>query len=59
MIHELPGIMMATVDDAVGSYVIPVSEGQQIEILKIKLNEAIRHINNLEEKLLSSDDLIE
>lgn len=34
-------------------------EEQQIETLKIKLNEAIRHISNLEEKLLSPEDLLE
>ncbi len=59
MIHELPSIMMATISEPEGTFVqLIVTPDQQMEILKIKLNEAIHHINNLEEKLLSPEDLI-
>ena len=57
MIEQIPGTTMAIVFDAVGSFQIPLSSTQRIELLTVKLNEAIRHISNLEEKLLSSEDL--
>ncbi|KKL50802.1 hypothetical protein LCGC14_2301870 [marine sediment metagenome] len=56
MIRELPDIIMMESLFFGGSIQIPASESQQVEILKIKLNEVIRHINVLEEKLLSPDE---
>lgn len=56
MIKEILCTIMATVPDGEGFIQIPLTEGQQVEILKIKLNEVIRHVNNLEEKLLSPED---
>ena len=57
MIYELPSIIFVDASISGNSIGFPASEQQQIEILKVKPNEAIRHINVLEEKLLSSEDL--
>ncbi len=56
MIHELPNVIMVETFFFGEPVQLQASEGQQIEILKIKLNEAIQHINILEEKLLSPDE---
>ena len=58
MINTLPNMMTATHCTTSGETIdFLLTTDQQIEVLKTKLNEAIRHINNLEEKLLSSEDL--
>ncbi len=56
MINEVPQIMTVNIPSEGGLIEVPASESQQVEILKIKLNEVIRHINVLEEKLLSPDE---
>ena len=59
MIHELSSILVAVNDPDSAFVEITLSADQQVEVLKVKLNEAIRHINVLEEKLLSPEDLKE
>lgn len=59
MIQGIPNIIFVEADISDSSIGFPASEQQQIEILKVKLNEAIGHINRLEEKLLSPEDLLE
>lgn len=59
MIQELPQLVFVEANISGNSIGFPASEQQQMEVLKVKLNEAIRHINVLEEKLLSPEDLSE
>ena len=59
MINEVPQIMTVNIPSEGGLIEVLLTGDQQVEILKIKLNETIRHIKVLEEKLLSPADLDE
>lgn len=56
MIEQLPSIILVEANLLGGSIGFPASRDQRIEVLTAKLNEAISHINVLEEKLLSAED---
>ena len=53
MINEVPQIMTVNIPSEGGLIEVLLTGDQQVETLKIKLNEVIRHIKVLEEKLLS------
>ena len=59
-LEEIPQILMVQVP--AGNYSViemPATTEQTIELLKSKLNEAICHINDLEQKLLSAEERME
>ena len=58
MIEKLRNITEASIRDGIGGqFGFTLPGDPRLEILQIKLDEAIDHINNLEEKLLSPEDL--
>ena len=60
MLNELPGVIIANnfdVDGVGQSIEIILTGEQKTAVLQIKLNEAIRHIRRLEEKLLNEEEI--
>ncbi|KKL77409.1 hypothetical protein LCGC14_2035190 [marine sediment metagenome] len=60
MLNEIPCIIMASnfdVDSRGQSIEIILTGEQKVEVLQIKLNEAIRHIQALEAKLLNDEEI--
>lgn len=60
MLNEIPHIIMASnfdVDSRGQSIEIILTGEQKVEVLQIKLNEAIRHIQALEAKLLNDEEI--